>query len=290
MLALCFETLPFVVRTVQPVDPRARRGDGGGRALARRRDQFTVFRPIVLPNTPARDPFRLRRSHSPSRARRDRLDRPHRGEPPSTPRSPRSSSSTLIQDGDVAPVPPRSRSFSLAAAFVLLLRRRRASLLHHEARTCVGGVPCAGWRSRYLLVMPARAARDGLLPHVPSTGLDAQSWQALVNQEHGARLPDHPDRGGDRGAAQHGLRRPSAGSRSCRRPLPRQRASLNAFIDPSPNRPCRRWWSASVSTSSTTTGWFGSRARSARRSGCSSRCWRSCSQRSSSRFRSSPAR
>ena len=92
VLALCFVTLPFVIRTVQPVlleldveMEEAARSLGAG--------QFTVFRRIVLPNILpgilSGSVLALR-----PRARRDRLDRPRRGEPPSTRRSLRSSSST----------------------------------------------------------------------------------------------------------------------------------------------------------------------------------------------------
>ena len=92
VLALCFVTLPFVIRTVQPVlieldveMEEAARSLGAG--------QFTVFRRIVLPNILpgilSGSVLALR-----PRARRDRLDRPRRGEPPSTPKSLRSSSST----------------------------------------------------------------------------------------------------------------------------------------------------------------------------------------------------
>ena len=49
MLALLFVTLPFVVRTVQPVLHRARPRDGGGRRLARRAPLHDLPA-VVLPN------------------------------------------------------------------------------------------------------------------------------------------------------------------------------------------------------------------------------------------------
>ena len=56
VLALMFVTLPFVVRTVQPVLTRARPRDGGGVALARRVGADDVP-PHHLPEHPARDPL-----------------------------------------------------------------------------------------------------------------------------------------------------------------------------------------------------------------------------------------
>ena len=67
MLALLFVTLPFVVRSVQPVlleldreMEEAAASLGAGRS--------TIFRRIILPNLRAGDPRRRRRSASPARS------------------------------------------------------------------------------------------------------------------------------------------------------------------------------------------------------------------------------
>ena len=50
VVALLFVTLPFVVRTVQPVLHRTRRRDGAGGGRRSAQARFTTFRRIVLPN------------------------------------------------------------------------------------------------------------------------------------------------------------------------------------------------------------------------------------------------
>ena len=143
VLALCFVTLPFVIRTVQPVlieldveMEEAARSLGAG--------QFTVFRRIVLPNIlpgilsgsvlafaralgeigsivldrgelpPHRGRFGLHLQRDPGRPVRRSLGRRDRAPGCSLRRAP---------------------------------RRRRPALLRHEVRTCLGGSDCARWRS-----------------------------------------------------------------------------------------------------------------------------------------------
>ena len=63
VLALLFVTLPFVVRTVQPVLLEARRGDGGGRPVARRLgadDLPASCRPTSFPASSPALPWRSR--------------------------------------------------------------------------------------------------------------------------------------------------------------------------------------------------------------------------------------
>ncbi len=143
VLALCFVTLPFVIRTVQPVlieldveMEEAARSLGAGR--------FTVFRRIVLPNilpgilsgsvlalaralgeigslvliagTTLPTAGRFRPDLQPDPGRRVRAG---------------------LGPGD------RAARCSVRVA----ARRRRAALLRHEVRTCLGGSVCAWWRS-----------------------------------------------------------------------------------------------------------------------------------------------
>ena len=115
VLALCFVTLPFVVRTVQPVLLELdQEMEQAARSLGA--SNLTVFRRIVLPNLL---PGILSGCVLPSpRARRDRRGLGLHGTRSTAPRSPRSTS-TKIQDstarrGPVAVV-------LLGAAFVLLL-------------------------------------------------------------------------------------------------------------------------------------------------------------------------
>ena len=65
----------------------------------------------------------------------------------------------------------------------------------------------------YLVGDPARAARADVLADVRRT-LGA-AWEAISQPEHGARVQGDARGDGDRGAAEHGLRRSSAASRSC---------------------------------------------------------------------------
>ena len=78
VLALLFVTLPFVVRTVQPVlHELDTEMEQAARSLGA--SDFTVFRRIVIPNVL---PGSSRASRSHSRRRRDRLARDHLREPP----------------------------------------------------------------------------------------------------------------------------------------------------------------------------------------------------------------
>ena len=143
VLALCFVTLPFVIRTVQPVlieldveMEEAARSLGAG--------QFTVFRRIVLPNI-------LPGILSGSVLAFARA----LGEIGSIVLVAGSSLHTevasvfifnVIQDGESADGLSR-RDRASGSSLRGAPRHRRLALLLHEARTCLGGSDCARWRS-----------------------------------------------------------------------------------------------------------------------------------------------
>ena len=143
VLALCFVTLPFVIRTVQPVlieldveMEEAARSLGAG--------QFTVFRRIVLPNI-------LPGILSGSVLAFARA----LGEIGSIVLVAGSSLHTevasvfifnVIQDGESADAVGR-RDRASGSSLRGAPRHRRLALLLHEARTCLGGSDCARWRS-----------------------------------------------------------------------------------------------------------------------------------------------
>ena len=165
VLALLFVTLPFVVRTVQPVllelDTRWRRP----RARSAR-SELAIFRRIVLP-TSCRGSSPASRWRSRARSARSARSCSSRGTSRSRPRSRRSSSSTTSRAA--------IRTGAAAVAVVMLVdlvrgaaRDRRDAPPRHEARTCVGVRPArdrAGVSGR----RAARAALDGLLAHVRPT-------------------------------------------------------------------------------------------------------------------------
>ena len=162
-LALLFVTLPFVVRSVQPVlielDEEL---EEAARSLGA--SEFTTFRRDRVPEHPARDPLG-RRDGVRARGRRDRRDRPHRGQP-------------SVQDrGRLGlPLPPdlpgprrlRGRRRRAPARLVRRpARDRRASLVRHEARAWVGSrsaSPRLGYLALILigpiLMMVWRTAED----------------------------------------------------------------------------------------------------------------------------------
>src|SRR4029077_14864895 len=218
VLALCFVTLPFVVRTVQPVllelDTEM---EEAARSLGAR--QTTVFRRIVLPNL---------------------LPGILSGAVLALARALGEIGSLVLIAGNI---PGHTQVVSvyvlnqiesgdpsgaaavavvlLGASFVLLLAvgAPRFFVTRYErgyaARTARGGawLPPGD---------PSRAARDDLLPHLRERS-EAGLGRPFRSQ-HGACLQDHVDRDGDRRAGEHGLRRPL---RACDRapPLPRQGAA-----------------------------------------------------------------
>ena len=135
VLALCFVTLPFVIRTVQPVlieldveMEEAARSLGAG--------QFTVFRRIVLPNILpgilSGSVLALARALGEIGA-----DRPRRGEHP--PHRGRLGLHLQRDPGRRARPGSGRRDRAAGCSLRAAPRHRRLALLRHEARTCLGG-------------------------------------------------------------------------------------------------------------------------------------------------------
>ena len=143
VLALCFVTLPFVVRTVQPVlieldteMEEAARSLGAG--------EFTVFRRIVLPNLFPGILSGVVLAFARALGEIGAVV-VFTGTCPTAPRSPRSTSSTWFRTA--TPQAPRQSRSCFWCCLRAAPRLRGLALLRHEARPCLGGSPCAGWPS-----------------------------------------------------------------------------------------------------------------------------------------------
>ena len=209
LVALLFVTLPFVVRAVQPVLQRARPARWRRRPPRSARP-FTIFRRIVLPNILPGILSGMTMAFARAVGEIGAIVMIP-GTCRTGPRWHRSSSSTRSRTA--------TRRGAAAVAVVLLVDllrrpacRRRHPALGDEARACrrarssgrrvrlPGGRSCS---RRSSIVFWRTFAHDGSAPPGRADG-----------PADGPRVQAHADRGRDRRAAQHGLRRSSAASRS----------------------------------------------------------------------------
>ena len=155
LLALLFVTLPFVIRTVQPVLLELDR-EMEEAAASLGAGPLRTFRHIVFPNLFPGDPLR-RRARLRARDRRVRLGRPDLGNLPFKTEVASVYIFGRIESGDPA---------GAAAVSVLILvdhvrgaaRDRGRATLGHEARPCIGGSSDSSGSSTSLVVLAAPVA------------------------------------------------------------------------------------------------------------------------------------